>query len=309
MEITELDGLLAGLAETPARLAARARPFGAGQLRRRGADDGFSLLEHVWHLADVEERAFAVRIRRIRDEPAPELADFDGAAAASAGRYHERELDAGLAAFTRARAGNLAVLRALGAADWDRPARQEGVGALTLGDLPRLMAGHDAAHALELDALRAEFIQEALATTPARLGAELGRFGPGALRRIPPAPPADAELFAPIGHACHLRDIEHEGYRVRIRRVREETAPFLESLPSEQMAVDRRYEVADSGAVVAAFGKARAATLATLRGVDAREWSRTAEFEGYGPVTLLGLIAILEGHDAAHLRALAVLPG
>jgi len=38
----------------------------------------FSPVEQVWHLADLEREGFSVRIRRLRDEQAPRLPDFDG---------------------------------------------------------------------------------------------------------------------------------------------------------------------------------------------------------------------------------------
>ena len=296
------------LAAAPATLAARAAAFAVHDAGRRSAADGFSVIEQAWHLADVEERAFGVRIRRLRDEDRPALQDFDGAAAAVAGRYGSRTLKDGIAAFARARATNLEALSALDAPGWRRPGQQDGVGAVTLADIPRLMAEHDAAHALELDALRAGFIGEVLAATPARLAAELEGFDPDALRRPPLETPSDAERLSPIGHASHLRDIELEGYHVRIRRLRAEDAPRLESLPGDRMAIERRYDTDSVSGVLGAFAAASTQTVATLNAVAAEEWTRAGQFDAYGPVTLLGLIEIIAGHDAAHLRALKALP-
>jgi hypothetical protein len=58
-----------------------------------------------------------------------------------------------MAAFAAARAANLAVLRAVSASAWDRGGRQEGVGPVTLRDVPRMMREHDLSHREEIAAL------------------------------------------------------------------------------------------------------------------------------------------------------------
>lgn len=305
MQDAAFQETLEALERMPAWLAECARRFRTEEVRTRAPDGSFSLVEHACHLADLEREAYQVRIGRIRAEQNPQLADFDGAAAAEAGRYHERALAQSLAAFAAARARSLETLRAVGAHEWSRPAAQEGVGALTLKDIPRLMAEHDASHRAELEALRAGILSHALAATPAKLRAAIGEFSDAALRRPPLFPPKDAEALSAIGHACHLRDIEIDGYHVRLRRTRTETNPSLPSLDSDRLAAERQYDTSDAGAALEAFERARATTLADLRSVLLGEWARPADFEGYGAVTLLGLLEILRGHDAVHLAALA----
>lgn len=307
MHDSGLEERFAALARMPAELAERAGRFQPEESRRRTAAGGFSLLEHVCHLADLEEQAFALRIRRVRAEHNPMLADFDGAAAALAGRYQERALAPALAAFAAARARSIELLRSVGRQEWSRSAAQEGVGALTLADLPRLMAEHDAAHRQEMDALRAEMLLGALATAPSRLGAVLGDFSDAALRRPPLVAPVDAEALSAIGHACHLRDIEIDGYHERIRRTRAEANPTLPSLDSERLALERGYDAAELSGALRAFDLARQRTIEDLGTVAPAQWSRPADFEGYGAVTLLGLIEILHGHDSAHFGALAAM--
>ena len=53
----------------------------------------------------------------------------------------------------------------------------------------------------------------------------------------------------------------------------------------------------------------RAQTLELLRGVRDSQWSRRAEFEGYGPVTLRALVHYLCSHDQQHLAGLQWLLG
>ena len=130
--------------------------FAGAKALEPGAEGGMCFLEQVWHLADLERRGYGDRIRRILTEERPALHDFDGAREAREGRYRERSLGAGLAAFRQARTENLALLRPVSEAGWQRAATQAGVGELRLEALPRMMAEHDASHRAEIAELRGE---------------------------------------------------------------------------------------------------------------------------------------------------------
>jgi hypothetical protein len=118
-----------------------------------------------------------------------------------------------------------------------------------------------------------------------------------------------SEPFTAIEQICHLRDIEIEGYQVRFRRTIEEHSPLLPSIDSEAVARARDYGNADVQTVFAAFRTARAITLNLLRGLDESQFSRTATFQGYGPVTLRALVHYLCSHDQQHLSGLQWLLG
>lgn len=113
--------------------------------------DLFSPVEQCWHLADLEREGFAVRIRRLLEDPDPWLEDFDGARLAQQRQYKLRSLTEGIAAFRRARLNNLALIQTLTDADWRRKGEQEGVGPVMLCDIPVMMAEHDSAHRKEID--------------------------------------------------------------------------------------------------------------------------------------------------------------
>jgi DinB family protein len=136
----------------PAFLQRAARTL-EGQATRGPSGGGFSIVEHAWHLADLEHEGFGARLRRLLTEDDPALPDFDGARLARERNYVGRPLDGGLAAFVAARAANLAVLRSVPAESWAWAGRQEGVGVVTLNDVPRLMREHDDSHREEIDAL------------------------------------------------------------------------------------------------------------------------------------------------------------
>jgi DinB superfamily len=120
---------------------------------------------------------------------------------------------------------------------------------------------------------------------------------------------APGETFTALEQVCHLRDIEVDGYQVRIRRVLTEAEPFLPSLDGYVLAKERRYADADASRALASFRAARMATLTLIAGLSEAELKRRGVFEGYGPVTLAGLIQYLCSHDQQHLACLHWLLG
>ena len=124
--------------------------------RTRDSVVGFALVEQVWHLADLEEEGFAVRIDRILRESHPSLPDFPGGKLARERRYIERPLLPALQRFEAARAANVARLTEATNEEWLRTGEQEGVGDVTLARVAEMMMEHDASHAAELRDLIAE---------------------------------------------------------------------------------------------------------------------------------------------------------
>ena len=156
MNRRELETLLLTLESTPALLARAAAELSEDTVGQRGTTGGFSLVEHVWHLADLEREAYGTRIRRLLTEDEPFLSNFDGDRIAVERGYQRRDLADGLLAFTNARTRNLQALRDVAASDWKRSGEQEGVGVIRLADVPRMMAEHDRAHGVEI----AELVRE-----------------------------------------------------------------------------------------------------------------------------------------------------
>jgi hypothetical protein len=140
------------LGAMPDYLAASLGGLSPGEALRAGPDHGFSPVEQCWHLADLEREGFGLRLRRLRAEEQPTLPDFDGAAVARERNYRGKSLAEGIAAFRRARAENLALIDAIAAKEWSRAGVQDGVGPVTLCDIPVMMSEHDAAHRAEIEA-------------------------------------------------------------------------------------------------------------------------------------------------------------
>jgi hypothetical protein len=149
-----LESLLAALETMPAHLEKAARQMGEARAQDAPAG-GFCLVEQAWHLADLEREGYGERIRRLLGEPDPALPDFDGARVAAERDYRSKSLAEGIAAFVAARSVNLSRLRSVPAEAWGRSGRQEGVGRVTLRDVPRMMREHDDSHRAEISALLA----------------------------------------------------------------------------------------------------------------------------------------------------------
>jgi len=151
---------------------------------------------------------------------------------------------------------------------------------------------------------------DALAAFPAQLEKHYAAFPPDYVNWAPPSwEGVPSEAFTAIEQICHVRDIEIDGYQPRFRRTLDEATPTLASIDSEALAKQRDYAHADAQRMFAEFRAARTRTLALLRGLDAAQLQRTAEFEGYGRVTLRGLVHYLCSHDQQHLSGLQWLLG
>lgn len=156
MNRRELESLLVTLESTAALLSRAAAALSPAEARRRPAAGGFSLVENIWHLADLEREGYGIRIRRILAEDRPALLNFDGDRIARERSYQERDADRGIVLFARARRQNLEAFARLSRSEWKRAGAQEGVGCVVLEDLPRMMAEHDRSHGVEIANLIAE---------------------------------------------------------------------------------------------------------------------------------------------------------
>jgi len=168
MKRREFEALLVTLESTAAVLSRAAATLSPAEARRRPAAGGFSLVENVWHLADLEREGYGLRIRRILSEANPALLNFEGDRMARERSYQERDIDRGIVLFARARAQNLEALRKLSRADWKRSGSQEGVGCVSLDDIPRMMTEHDRSHGTEIAHLIAEIRGGAAEAVPFR---------------------------------------------------------------------------------------------------------------------------------------------
>ena len=150
----------------------------------------------------------------------------------------------------------------------------------------------------------------ALAAFPDQLEAHYAAFAPAFTHWAPPSwEGVPSEALTAIEQLCHVRDIEIDGYQVRIRRTLVESHPTLASIDTEALVRERAYARDEPARVLAAFRAARAQTLEMISGLSDAQLARTAVFEGYGPLTLRSLIHYLCSHDQQHLAGLQWLLG
>jgi hypothetical protein len=117
-----------------------------------------------------------------------------------------------------------------------------------------------------------------------------------------------SERLTPIEQICHIKDIEADGYHVRIRRTLSESRPILEDIPGEPLAAERRYFLGNVKQALSDFRAARTRTIELISNLSEEQWRRIAIFEG-SPTSLRGLIHFLCSHDNQHLAGLHWLKG
>lgn len=120
----------------------------------------------------------------------------------------------------------------------------------------------------------------------------------------------DAELhyqpeggyFSVLENICHLRDIEIEGYSVRLKRILDEKHPNLADINGDQLARERHYNQQPLAPALDAFTEARHANLEILGKVTESDLARTANLETVGEITLGKLLELWIKHDQGHLE-------
>ena len=134
-----------------------------------------------------------------------------------------------------------------------------------------------------------------LGEMPAVLHAAIADATTGQLRHKP-AP----DVFSLVEHACHLRDLEREGYGLRLERMLELVNPALAGFEGDVIARERDYLAQDAANAAAQFAIARAANL------GATQMARTGTFMGR-TITVCDLLAMMVEHDRGHREEIAAL--
>ena len=155
-----------------------------------------------------------------------------------------------------------------------------------------------------------QFILDALRSFPQQLEAhyaavpaEYKHWAPTSWEGVP------SESLTAIEQICHVRDIEVDGYHVRLHRTLTESNPTLVSIDTDALARERAYGASDADAALATFREARSKTIALITGLAPAQFERTAVFEGYGALSLRSLVHYLCSHDQQHLAGLQWLLG
>jgi hypothetical protein len=113
--------------------------------------------------------------------------------------------------------------------------------------------------------------------------------------------------FSILEHICHLRDLEREGYSIRVQKLLTEAHPQLPDFDGDKIAAERNYNQQDPLTVLTDFKKARQQNVAILKSLTPRQLENSGELEGIGAITLEGLMCLMLQHDENHLKELGEL--
>jgi hypothetical protein len=139
-----------------------------------------------------------------------------------------------------------------------------------------------------------------LARTPAKLSSLLAELPTGsATNKQTP------DEFSVIENICHLRDIEIEGYGVRIQRILKEANPLLPDIDGSRLAIERNYNHQSVSEALTSFTAARRQNLTLLNVAGHNDFERQGQLEGVGSVSLTKLLQMMNEHDEGHLDDLA----
>lgn len=131
--------------QTPTVLAELIADASEEQLTKRPNQDKWSIGEILAHLAE-DEIATAWRYRQMVEHSGIQLTGFDQDLWARVGNYASRVPQESLALFRLLRSANLQFLQQLAAEQWECLGIHSERGRITVRDLARHMAGHDANH-------------------------------------------------------------------------------------------------------------------------------------------------------------------
>ncbi len=140
------NALLALLRSTPAVLVGLLDPLPLPAWSRRPVSEGWSAVEVLCHLRDVEREVNQLRLRRIVAEEEPFFVAEMSDDWTIERRYQEQDGPAALEEFTTLRLETLHLLQNLSAEQWMRKARHSLFGPTTLQELVAFNAEHDRLH-------------------------------------------------------------------------------------------------------------------------------------------------------------------
>ena len=115
------------------------------------------------------------------------------------------------------------------------------------------------------------------------------------------------QMWSMLEHICHLRDIEQEGYRIRITKMLTDAHPFLTDLDGDKLAEERDYLNQDFKSALKDFFDARVLNVQAIRDLSPGQLSKQGMFENVGPLSMLELLIKMRDHDRGHIDELTVL--
>jgi hypothetical protein len=113
--------------------------------------------------------------------------------------------------------------------------------------------------------------------------------------------------FSALEQVCHLRDLEREGYGVRIEKLLTETEPRLQDFEGGRIARERAYNSQDFERAFQDFSLARSRNISVMKSLTPEELNLRGVLEGVGLITLKKLCLLMLEHDQSHREELRAL--
>jgi hypothetical protein len=113
--------------------------------------------------------------------------------------------------------------------------------------------------------------------------------------------------FSVLENLCHVRDLELQGYTLRIRRLLGENNPALPDFDGARVAAEGNYHSQLPDLALKAFQSARMHNVRILRSLTRQQLEREGTLQGIGRITLRRLAVMMREHDEGHLEDLRVL--
>jgi DinB superfamily len=113
--------------------------------------------------------------------------------------------------------------------------------------------------------------------------------------------------FSVVENACHLRDLEAQGYAPRITCMLDEIDPALADFDGARVAAESNYNCEQPELALQTFLLTRQQNVQKLRSLTEEQLRREGLLEGVGRTTLMRLAEMMREHDKGHLEDLRVL--
>jgi uncharacterized damage-inducible protein DinB len=153
----EFGELLGQMRAMPDDVAAAAAEIPSRKWNLRPAGTGFSVVEHLCHLRDLDE-VYVKRVRSVLSEHMPILESVDGTQLAKERNYAGQDPAAALDEFRKARRALVRLLERTSDEERERIGLFDGIRRLTLRELTEDMHLHDRTHIQELNELGHELL-------------------------------------------------------------------------------------------------------------------------------------------------------
>ena len=121
-------------------------------------------------------------------------------------------------------------------------------------------------------------ITQLLSATPESIRQITQNCAADSLTRRPPS-----GEFTVVEVICHLRDLEREGYSVRIQKLLAEEQPSLSDIDGGRLAIERDYLRQNSATALNDFEAAREQTIRALSELTAEQLECSGTQQGVGP--------------------------